>query len=102
MLLQIYFLCKFETRTQPNKLLTMSYIQIPDSELGILRALTAEEISVYQIDAGPGGTWNRLWYESARPELRDYQFHLRNVTADELGLYYLTITKRPVRRPIRD
>ena len=80
----------------------MTYIYIPDSELGILRALTAEQISLYRIDAGPGGSWNRLWYESSLPELRDYQFHLRNVTQDELGLYYLTITKKPQLRPIRD
>lgn len=79
----------------------MTNVRIPDSELGILRALSAEQISVYKIDAGPGGTWNRLWYASSLPELCDYQFHLRNVTQDELGLYYLTITKTPLRH-VRD
>jgi hypothetical protein len=74
----------------------MSYVSIADSELGILRALTAEQISLYKIDAGPGGSWNRLWYESSLPELRNYQFHLRNVVQDELGLYYLTITRHPL------
>ena len=79
----------------------MSQVRILDSELGILRALTAEQIGIYQIDAGPGGSWVRLWYYSALPELREYQFHLRNVAQDELGLYYLTITKMPL-RPARD
>jgi hypothetical protein len=74
----------------------MSYVSIADSELGILRALTAEQISIYKIDAGPGGSWNRLWYESSLPELRNYQFHLRNVVQDELGLYYLSITRHPL------
>jgi len=73
----------------------MSFIRIAPSDLGILRALTAEQISTYRINAGPGGIWNRLWYESSLPELTDYQFHLRNVVQDELGLYYLTITKKP-------
>ena len=79
----------------------MSVIRIPDSDLGILRALTAEQIGIYRIDAGPNGSWNRLWYASSLPELREYQFHLRNVAQDELGLYYLTITKMPL-RPARD
>lgn len=74
----------------------MSYVSIPDSELGLLRALTADQISLYKINAGPGGSWNRLWYESDLPELRNYQFHLRNVVQDELGLYYLTITRHPL------
>ena len=74
----------------------MSYVNILDSELGILRALTADQISIYKIDAGPGGSWNRLWYKSSLPELNNYQFHLRNVVQDELGLYYLTITRSPL------
>lgn len=70
-------------------------MSIADSDLGRLQVLTAEQISYYQINAGPGGTWKRDWYESNRPELRGYQFHLKSVVQDEKGYYYLTITKDP-------
>lgn len=73
----------------------MSSPSINNSDLGRLQVLTAEQISPYQINAGPGGTWKRDWYESNRPELAGYQFHLKSVIADEKGYYYLTITKAP-------
>jgi hypothetical protein len=68
-------------------------MSIADSDLGKLQVLTAEQISIYQINAGPGGTWKRDWYESNRLELKGYQFHLQSVIQDEKGYYYLTITK---------
>jgi hypothetical protein len=68
-------------------------MSIADSDLGKLQVLTAEQIRIYQINAGPGGTWKRDWYESNRLELKGYQFHLQSVIQDEKGYYYLTITK---------
>ncbi len=72
---------------------TMSSPPIPDSLLGVERRLTAEQISYYKINAGPGGTWVREWYESVRPELAGYRFYLRGVMRDVNGYYYLTIRK---------
>ena len=71
----------------------MVIITIPDSILGIERTLTASEISIYDIDAGPLGTRRAEFYPSARPELRAYQFYLRSVIMDSNNLYYLTIRK---------
>jgi hypothetical protein len=64
---------------------------IPDSLIGVEQKLTANQISRYEIHAGPGGTWVCEWYASARPELSDYRFYLRSVVMDEKGYYYLTI-----------
>jgi hypothetical protein len=64
---------------------------IPESLIGMEQKLTADQISMYKIIAGPGGTWVREWYVSARPELSDYRFYLRSVVMDEKGYYYLTI-----------
>lgn len=66
---------------------------IPRTLLGKEQRLTAVQISHYQINAGPGGSWVHDWYESARPEYRDYRFHLRAVIADSEGYYYVTIQK---------
>lgn len=71
---------------------TMTY-PISANLLGIERRLTAQEIMVYKINAGPGGTWVREWYESDIAELREYRFHLRSVVMDNEGYYYLTICK---------
>jgi len=71
----------------------MVIITIPDSILGIERTLTASEISIYDIDAGPLGTRRAEFYPSARPELRAYHFYLRSVIMDSNNLYYLTIRK---------
>ena len=68
-------------------------MSIAESDLGKLQVLTAEQISRFEINAGPGGTWKREWYESNRPEYTGYQFHLQSVIQDEKGYYYLTITK---------
>lgn len=64
---------------------------IPPALLGEEQKLTAVQISHYRIYAGPGGTWVREWYKSDLPEYSEYRFHLRSVTADENGYYYLTI-----------
>ncbi len=66
---------------------------IPDTLLGVEQRLTAEQISYYKINAGPGGTWVREWYESTRLEFAAYRFYLRSVVRDENGYYYLTITR---------
>ncbi len=66
---------------------------IPDSLLGVEQRLTAEQISYYKINAGPGGTWVREWYVSVRPEFTGYRFYLRTVVSDEKGYYYVTIRK---------
>ena len=71
----------------------MVIITIPDSILGVERTLTASEISIYDIDAGPLGTRRAEFYPSARPELRAYHFYLRSVIMDSNNLYYLTIRK---------
>jgi len=67
--------------------------QIPDAILDQERALTAAEIAVYNIDAGPGGTLIAVYYRSALLELIQYRFYVRSVAADQRGLYYLTIRK---------
>lgn len=68
-------------------------MSIAESDLGKLQVLTAQQISYYEINAGPGGIWKREWYESNKPEFKGYQFHLKSVIQDEKGYYYLTITK---------
>lgn len=65
--------------------------QIPDAILDQERALTAAEIAVYNIDAGPGGSLVAPYYRSAHADLSRYRFHVRSVVADQRGLYYLTI-----------
>lgn len=72
----------------------MVIILIPDSILDVERTFTASEISIYDIDAGPGGTRRDGFYPSARPELRAYYFYLRSVFMDSNGLYYMTIRKK--------
>jgi len=67
--------------------------QIPDAILDQERALTAAEISIYNIDAGPGGFTVSPYYRSALLELIQYRFYVRSVIADQRGLYYLTIRK---------
>ena len=71
----------------------MTTISITSSILGVERRLTANEITPYQIYAGPGGTWQREWYYSQLPELSEYRFYLRSVIGDRDGFYYLTITR---------
>ena len=71
----------------------MSVITIPENILGIERELTANEISIYNIYAGPGGSWDREWYSSDIQYLRNYRFYLRSKIQDNNGFYYLTITK---------
>lgn len=76
------------SRRQQNKM-----PQIPDALLDQERALTAAEISIYNIDAGPGGTHIATFYRSDHAELAQYRFYVRSVVADRQGLYYLTIRK---------
>jgi hypothetical protein len=52
--------------------------------------LTAEEISLYKIDAGIGGTREAEYFRSARPELAGYRFYVKS-TINQNGVYYLTI-----------
>lgn len=66
---------------------------IPDAILNIERTLTASEISVYNIYAGPGGIFIEEWYSSKMTNLKSYRFYLRSTTMDKDGLYYLTIRK---------
>jgi hypothetical protein len=71
---------------------------IPDSILNKERALTADEISIYRIDAGPGGISTAEWHPSFLLELYQYQFRVRFPIMDEHRLYYLTIRKTPSKR----
>ena len=64
---------------------------IPESLIGVEQKLTADQISKYQIIAGPNGSWVREWYPSARNEFAEYRFYLRSVVMDSNGYYYLTI-----------
>lgn len=68
----------------------MSHWSIPEAILGIERSLTGNEISIYKIDAGVGGSMQAEYYRSARPELVGYRFYLKS-TINQNGVYYLTI-----------
>jgi hypothetical protein len=73
--------------------------QIPDAILDMERVLTAAEISIYNINAGPGGSLVARFYRSAHPDLHQYRFYIRSVISDTRGLYYLTIRKDGVSPP---
>uniref|UniRef100_A0A6C0KUY4 Uncharacterized protein n=1 Tax=viral metagenome TaxID=1070528 RepID=A0A6C0KUY4_9ZZZZ len=68
----------------------MPYWSIPEGILDKERTLTAEEIALYKIDAGIGGTLEAKYFRSARPELAGYRFYLKSTT-NQNGMYYLTI-----------
>jgi hypothetical protein len=68
----------------------MPHWSIPEAILDKERMLTAEEIALYKIDAGIGGSWQRDFFRSARPELVDYRFYVKS-TINQNGVYYLTI-----------
>lgn len=74
----------------------MSTPSIPDGVLGMKRLLTANEISIYNINCGPGGSWNKGQggtFKSDIPELAKYNFIMKSCGMDTRGLYELTITK---------
>ncbi len=68
---------------------------IPDGLLGITRRMTASEISIYNIDCGPGGilSGRQEYYRSGKPELAAYAFQLPSCIMDDQSLYTLTIYK---------
>ena len=68
----------------------MPHWSIPEAILDTERQLTAEEIALYKIDAGIGGSLQAEYYWSARPELADYRFYIKS-TINQNGVYYLTI-----------
>ena len=70
-------------------------MQIPDAILNKERALTADEISIYKINAGFGGSSTAEWHTSFLLDFYQYQFHVRSPVMDEHRLYYLTIRKTP-------
>ena len=71
----------------------MSTPSIPNALLGVSRRLTANEIGMYKIDCGPGGSLHgtKPYYESGNPELHAYVFDLPSCVMDADGLYTLTI-----------
>lgn len=69
---------------------------IPDGVLGMTRMLTASESSIYNINCGAAGSWNKGQggtFKSAFPELAKYNFTMKSCGMDSRGLYEITITK---------
>ena len=68
---------------------------IPDALIGLTRRLTANEISIYMIDCGPGGLLQgqQEYYSSGNPGLAAYVFRLPSCVMDGDGLYTVTIYK---------
>jgi len=77
-------------------------MQIPDAILNKERALTADEISIYKIDAGPGGSSTAEWHTSFLLDFYQYQFRVRSPVMDSHKLYYLTIRKTPSKQEKTD
>lgn len=86
----------------PVKRPVTTIMEIPDAILNKERVLTAYEISIYKIDAGPGGSSTAEWHPSFLLDFYQYQFRVRSPVMDQHRLYYLTIRKTPSKQKKTD